>query len=97
MNCNVTFGRGMILSFFLGTFISLSFGAIAADSTILNVGDKIPELKYDKWLKGTPIKEYEKGRLYIFEFWATWCGPCRQAMPHLSGIATKYKDKLTVI
>jgi len=97
MNCNAKFGRGIILAFFLGSFISLSFGAIAADSTILNVGDKIPELKYDKWLKGTPIKEYEKGRLYIFEFWATWCGPCRQAMPHLSEVAAKYKDKITVV
>jgi len=97
MNCNAKLGRGIIVVFFLGIFVSLSFGATAADTTLLNVGDKIPELKYDKWLKGTPFKGYQKGRLYIFEFWATWCGPCRQAMPHLSGIAAKYKDQLTVV
>lgn len=98
MNLTVKLGRIAIASFLLGILFSFSNKASAAiDTSVLNVGDKIPELKYDKWLKGHPFKEYQKGRLYIFEFWATWCGPCRQAMPHLSEVAAKYKDKLTVI
>jgi thiol-disulfide isomerase/thioredoxin len=96
MNCKKQLGKALAMAIFLGISLSGSASGYTGDS-VLNVGDKIPELKYDKWLKGTPIKGYQKGRLYIFEFWATWCGPCRMAMPHLSEVAEKYKDKLTVV
>lgn len=89
--------REIMFVLLLGIVCTLSFAARAGDSTVLNVGDRIPALKVDKWLKGTPVTTYKKGRLYIFEFWATWCGPCRMAMPHLSEVAEKYKDQLTVV
>lgn len=63
----------------------------------LFIGDKAPALKYGKWIKGKPVKTFEKGRLYLFEFWATWCGPCIASMPHLSEFAKENKDLATVI
>lgn len=44
------------------------------------------------WLQGEPVKEFEPGTLYVFEFWATWCGPCLQAMPHMESLYQKFKD-----
>lgn len=38
------------------------------------------------WLQGTPVTEWEKDKVYIFEFWATWCGPCVAAMPHMEAL-----------
>lgn len=44
------------------------------------------------WLQGTPVKEWEKDKVYIFEFWATWCGPCLAAMPHMEQLYQAFKD-----
>lgn len=63
----------------------------------LNIGDPAPQLSVYVWIKGEPVQQYEKGHVYVVEFWATWCAPCKAAMPHLSAIAREYKDKVTVI
>ncbi len=45
------------------------------------------------WLQGAPITKWEKDTVYIFEFWATWCGPCIKAMPHMEKLHQSVKDK----
>lgn len=71
----------------------------SADTTKkMNFGDAAPALSVEKWVKGEPITGFEKGKVYIVEFWATWCGPCKASMPHLSEIQKDYKSKgLTII
>jgi thiol-disulfide isomerase/thioredoxin len=59
----------------------------------LKVGDAAPVLKATKWLQGTEVKSLEKGKVYVVEFWATWCGPCIVMMPHMSDLQQEYKDK----
>jgi len=63
----------------------------------LNIGDPAPPLGMHVWIKGKPVKQFEKGQVYVLEFWATWCKPCKAAMPHLSALARQYKDKVTFI
>ncbi|MBP3953919.1 TlpA family protein disulfide reductase [Gemmata sp. G18] len=66
--------------------------------TALRVGDPAPPLRVSKWLSGTEVKRFEPGKVYVVEFWATWCGPCIAVMPHLTALQTEYKDKgLTVV
>jgi thiol-disulfide isomerase/thioredoxin len=38
-----------------------------------------------------------KGKVVLLDFWATWCGPCRQATPGLKGLHAKYKNRPFVI
>ena len=64
----------------------------------LKVGDSAPPLKVTKWLRGQEVKAFEPGKVYVVEFWATWCGPCIACMPHLSSLQAEYEDKnVTVI
>lgn len=69
----------------------------AAASSTLVAGSKAPALKFAKFVKGEPVTEFKAGQVYIVEFWATWCGPCRPLFPHLSKLQKQYGDKLTVI
>ena len=63
----------------------------------LNIDDPAPPLRVSEWIKGTPVQQFEKGRVYVIEFWATWCRPCLASMPDLSVLAREYKEKVTVI
>ena len=46
-----------------------------------------------KSLQGPNMRLAEqRGRVVLVNFWATWCGPCKQEMPHLNGLYDKYRS-----
>lgn len=64
----------------------------------LKPGDPPPALKATKWMTGAEVKAFEPGKVYVVEFWATWCGPCVVMMPHLGDIQEELGPKgVTVI
>lgn len=88
-------------SFILISFIFLSSLGFAQESnqgkqlwakSIIN--QKAPELKVQQWLTDMPDT---KGKFILIDFWATWCGPCRKAIPELNALQKEFKNDLIVI
>lgn len=59
------------------------------------LGSNAPKLEVKEWLKGSQPESFEKNKVHVVEFWATWCSPCIGNMPHLSDLAHQYKDSVT--
>src|SRR3984957_8730335 len=58
------------------------------------LGKPAPEITVQKWLSAEPDR---KGKFVLIDFWATWCPPCRKAVPELNRFHEKFGDKLVVM
>lgn len=58
----------------------------------LAIGDSAPKISVKEFIKGDAVKQFEKGKTYVVEFWATWCPPCRESIPHLTKLQKEHKD-----
>jgi thiol-disulfide isomerase/thioredoxin len=72
------------------------------ESSELTVGTKAPALDVEHWVqdghgKFKPVTEFQPGQVYVVEFWATWCGPCRSSMPHLAETQEKYEKEVQIV
>lgn len=62
------------------------------------IGSKAPQLDVEHWIQDgngffKPVEKFEDGKVYVVEFWATWCGPCIASMPHLAELQQKYRGR----
>jgi thiol-disulfide isomerase/thioredoxin len=74
---------------------ALTFTRTAAAA---DLGDPAAPLQIAEWVKGGPVDlAAGKGKqIYVVEFWATWCPPCRTSIPHLTELQKKFQDVVFV-
>ena len=76
----------------LGTLADTA-GRLLFEIRRLNVGQEVPEVTGPD-LDGTPLKLSEsRGKVTLVVFWATWCGPCMEMVPHERALAERYAGK----
>ncbi|MBX3120366.1 MAG: TlpA family protein disulfide reductase [Fimbriimonadaceae bacterium] len=82
--------------------------AVAVMAVLLGAGQaqKDPAAELKKWV-GKPLPKFSmkttdgktvtnasyKNKVVLIDFWATWCGPCKEASPAVDALAKKYKSK----
>ncbi|MBL9149157.1 MAG: redoxin domain-containing protein [Phycisphaerae bacterium] len=62
----------------------------------LKVGSTAPALTVAEWLNGSQTV-IEQDKVYVVEFWATWCGPCKKSIPHLNQMHNELSSKGVVM
>ena len=85
--------------------LRLVFPLLLATTLIAAAGDKqlwadsfldkkAPDFVVEKWISQEPAL---KGKFLLIDYWATWCGPCRKAIPELNSFYKKFGDQIVVI
>ena len=84
-------------SFAVFSLLCTLFAVAAGETKGPSLGEKPPQLGLEKVLQAPgdvqPNWKVLKGKVVVLEFWATWCGPCIAAVPHLNELADQFKDK----
>ena len=76
---------------------STTFGLSQRVAHALDKGQTAPEIAL-KDLGGKPIKLSSlKGKVVLVDFWASWCGPCRESMPFLEKLSKSYGEQGLVV
>ncbi|NPA25884.1 MAG: TlpA family protein disulfide reductase [Deltaproteobacteria bacterium] len=95
----ISFRKPLFRLLLIGLILSLIPLFCACDSGTKKV--KVPKTAPDFTLKTldgqTLTRDGLKGKVVLLDFWATWCPPCRAAIPHLITLYNNYKDQGLIV
>jgi thiol-disulfide isomerase/thioredoxin len=88
----MTTGKDQTISFLVVVLVVIFIVALATrffqNRSAGLVGTMAPPVQLNEWITSQPPELDDK--VYVLEFWATWCGPCVQSIPHMIQLSNKY-------
>jgi thiol-disulfide isomerase/thioredoxin len=61
------------------------------------VGQPAPDFKLEFADQGQFQLSEQRGHVVVLDFWASWCGPCMQAMPEVDALAREYGERISLV
>lgn len=86
----LTLGAALLVGASVLSLPAPAFAQEAAPPVTLKVGDAAPALAVSSWWADKKLDGLQKNRVYLVDFWASWCPPCRESFPDLAKMKAKY-------
>ncbi|MDX1964881.1 MAG: redoxin family protein [Pirellulales bacterium] len=77
----------------VGMGYGLPQGSAAEPEPHLLPGAPAPKIAVAEWINGEKVTEFAPDKIYVLDFWATWCEPCKKTIPELSKLQQKFTDQ----
>ena len=71
-------------------FVTFIMALTSNAQTNITIGAKAPVIHITDWIDNTPKDKNLSGKYVVLEFWATWCGPCIAAVPHMNELQKEF-------
>lgn len=87
------------IKYLLLLLMAVKIAPVNAQIQPILIGQKVPDFQIKNILNEAGSAKYSdfKGKAVIIDFWATWCGPCIEALPHIDSLQKVYEKDLQVI
>lgn len=78
---------------FLTLFLIITNNALSQ----IKAGEKAPDLNITHWIENVPANKSLKGKFLVVDFWATWCAPCLESVPHMNELVKANKKNKDLV
>jgi thiol-disulfide isomerase/thioredoxin len=84
----------------LKKYLSFTVLSLLANFSVLaqlKVGQVAPEIVITNWLKNVPKSRELSDKFIVIDFWATWCAPCLETVPHFNQMVKEHKSNPNLV